>query len=153
MQVPAPRSRPADAGYTVVELIVVLALVGLLLGLAAPPVERALAWARVRGARDVVVMETARARALAVARGGAQLVLDLPRARAWIEAADTATPPESVGDERRLTLTAEGATGDTVRIAYDGLGLGRMAGRTLRFRSGSAEARLTISGYGRVRAW
>ena len=145
-----PRNSP---GYTLFELIIVLGLLGLLLGLAAPPVARALAWARVRTARDVVAMGTARARALAVARGGAELVLDLPRARAWIEAPDTATPPELVGDARWLRLSADGAGGDTVRIGYDDLGLGRMAGRTLRFRSGSAEARLTVSAYGRVRTW
>ncbi len=144
---------PPPKGYTLVELMVVLALLALLLALAAPPVTRALAWARVRAARDIVAMGTARARALAVARGGAALVLDLPRARAWLEAADTSTPPEPVGDERHVTVTVDGAAGDTVRIAYDALGLGRMAGRTLHFRSGPAEARLTISGYGRVRAW
>ncbi len=144
------RTRPA---YTLLELVATLALLAVLVGLAQPPLERALAWARVRTARDLVAMATARTRALAVARGGAALVLDLRTARAWIEAGDTCTPPEAIGDDRRLRLIADGAAGDTVRIAYDGTGLGRLAGRTLRFRSGTAEARLTVSAYGRVRAW
>lgn len=34
---PAPRRRPASAGYTLLELLVVLAVIGLMAGLAAPP--------------------------------------------------------------------------------------------------------------------
>lgn len=153
MWAPGSASGRAVRGYTLLELVAALALTAFLLGLAVPPVRRALAWVRARAARDAVAMGTARARALAVARGGAELVLDLRRATVWLEARDTATPPEPIGDARFLAVSAEGAAGDTVRVAYDGMGLGRMAGRTLRFRAGGAEARLTISAAGRARTW
>lgn len=142
--------RPA---YTLVELAIALLCLAVLLGLAAPPLRRALAWTRVRAARDVVAAQAARARALAVARGGAELVLDLRHARAWLAAADTATPAIPVADERLVRMSADGADSDTLRIAFDGVGLGRVASRTLRFRTAGAEARLTLSGYGRVRLW
>ena len=142
--------RPA---YTLIELACTLMLIAVLLGLAAPPLGRALAWTRVRAARDVVAAEAARARSLAVARGGADLVLDLRHARAWLTAPDTVTPPVEVADQRVVRLSADGADGDTVRIAFDALGLGRVASRTLRFRAAAAEARLTLSSYGRVRLW
>ncbi len=143
-------NRPA---YTIVELACALMLVAVLLGLAAPPLRRALAWTRVRAARDVVAAEATRARALAVARGGAELVLDLRHARAWLAASDTSTTPVPVADERLVRVLADGADGDTLRIGFDALGLGRIASRTLRFRAAGAEARLTFSAYGRVRSW
>ena len=140
------------SAYSLLELCVTLLLLAVLLGLAAPPVRRALTRARVRSAREVVAMELARTRALAVAHGGAALVLDLPRARAWVESGGTTTPPVVVADDRLLRVSADGAAGDTIRIAFDALGLGHIASRTLRFRSGDLEARLTVSSYGRVRS-
>ncbi|HEX9107250.1 MAG TPA: hypothetical protein VF832_08475 [Longimicrobiales bacterium] len=144
---------PARPGHSLLELSFVLLLLGVLLGAGLPPLRRAMAWAQARSARDAVALQAARARALAVARGGADLVLDLPHARAWIESSDTVLAPVVLGDERLLILSADGSPADTVRIGWDGLGVGRIASRTLRFRAGAAEARLTVSGYGRVRAW
>jgi hypothetical protein len=40
-----------------------------------------------------------------------------------------------------------------VEIAFDALGLGRIASQTLRFRLESQEAGLTVSSFGRVRRW
>ncbi len=140
-------------GYSLLELCVTLMLSALLIGIAAPPVRRALLCARVRSARDLVAAELAHARTLAVARGGAQLVLDLAGGRAWVECADTSTPPVRVASDPAVRLSADGNSGDTARIAFDGLGIGILASRTLRIRSAELEARLTVSGYGRVRAW
>jgi Tfp pilus assembly protein FimT len=139
--------------YSLVELVFVLMLLGLLAGLGAPPLRQALAGARARAARDIVSREVTRARALAVARGGAALLLDTRRPSVWIEAPDTVTAPRwlDVGD--RLSVSADGAAADTVRIRFDRAGLGVVANRTLRFRAGNALAGLTVSSYGRVRAW
>lgn len=146
-----PRARAA--GYSLVEVLFALALAGILLGLGVPPVRRALAWARVRSARDLVAAQLARARSLAVMRGGAELVLDLRAARAWVEMRDTATPASMVAEVGAVRIIADGALGDTVRIGYDAMGLGRLSSRTLRFRAGAVEARMTVSSYGRVRTW
>ena len=140
------------SGYSLLEITVVLLLLGVLLGLTVPPFQRALAYAEARSARDVVAGEAARARALAAARGGADVVLDVNRRRVWIEARDTATAPRPLGDGR-LRVWADGVAADTIRLRYDALGLGVLASRTLRFRAGVAEAGLTISSYGRVRSW
>lgn len=146
--------RPARrSGFSLVEMLTALVLAGVLLGLGAPPVRRALAWARVRSARDLVASQLARARSVAVMRGGADLVLDVRRGRAWIEAVDTSTPASAVADAEGVRISADGLAGDTVRIGYDGMGIGRLASRTLRFRAGAVEARMTISSYGRVRTW
>lgn len=145
--------RSRSRGHTLLELCVVLALLALLIGLAAPPVRRAIALARVHAARDLMWSQLARARALAVARGGAGLVLDAARAQAWIEAADTSTGVAALAEAGTVAITVDGAQIDRVRIEFDGLGLGRIASRTLRFRSGGVEAGLTLSSYGRVRVW
>ncbi len=141
-----------SAAYSLAELTVALLLLTVLLGLALPPFRRALAFAEARSARDVVAGEAARARALAAARGGADVVLDVNARRVWIEAVDTSTAPRPLGDGR-LRVSADGTSADTIRLRYDGLGLGVLANRTLRFRAGPAEAGLTISSYGRVRSW
>jgi prepilin-type N-terminal cleavage/methylation domain-containing protein len=144
---------PTRCGYSLVELCLVLALLALLAGMAGPPVRYALALVRVRAARDLVAGQLARTRSLALSRGGAGMVLDLSRAESWIEASDTATPVVAVADGRLVAIGVDGAAAGRVTIAYDALGLGRVASRTFRFRSGPAEARLTISSYGRVRSW
>jgi len=159
MELPRPRTQTqamresSRPGHTLLELSVVLLIVGILLGAGLPPLRRAYGWVQARSARDAAAMQAARARALAVARGGADLVVDLRHARVWIEASDTSLPAVPLGDERRLTIAADGTPADTARIGWDGLGIGRIASRTLRFRVGTAEARLTVSGYGRVRTW
>ena len=52
-----------------------------------------------------------------------------------------------------VAVSSPGFGGDTIVIRYDAIGLGRIANRTLRFERGRAVAGLTISAYGRVRAW
>jgi len=81
------------------------------------------------------------------------MVVDMSRAESWIEASDTTTPIVAMADGGLVAIGVDGAAAGRVTIAYDGLGLGRVASRTFRFRSGPAEARLTISSYGRVRSW
>ncbi len=41
----------------------------------------------------------------------------------------------------------------SLRLRYDGLGIGRIANSTIRLQRGTAEAGLSISAYGRVRTW
>jgi len=133
---------------------VVLALLALLLGAAAPALGGALDGYAVRVARDGLAAELARTRMAAVSHGGAELVVDPAAGRAWIvtRAGDTIRGAV-LGEGLDIQVTPDGAAGGAVAIRFDGLGVGRLASRTVRFRRGRAEAGLTISSYGRVRAW
>ena len=144
-----PRMRN-QAGTTFLELIVVLALLGLLLGIAAPPALRWRDVLAVRAARDQLAAALATTRATATAVGGAALVLDGSAGVYWIVTRGRTGPVTDVGG--RFGVAIEGADG-LVEIPYDALGIGRLANRTLRFRRGRAEAGLVVSAYGRVRRW
>lgn len=154
MVVPRPGThhRPMRnrAGTSFLELIIVLALLGLLLGIAAPPTLRWRDVLAVRAARDEVAAALAVARATATAAGGAALMLDPSSGVFWIDTDGRAGPTTHVGS--RYGVVIEGADG-LVGIHYDALGIGRLANRTLRFRRGRAEAGLVVSAYGRVRRW
>lgn len=148
-------STPAPPGMTLIELALVLLVLGLLLGLSGPRLMRGLHRHAVRSARDVIVAELARARAVAVARGGAVLVLDVAGARCWIETAagDTAGPPVELAQDFGVDLAVDGAGAQRIALRFDGLGIGRMVNRTIRIRRGGLELGLTLSTYGRVRRW
>jgi len=140
------------SGATLLELLVTLTLLGILYGLALPRARRGLDALRVRSARESAFGVAMRVRALAQARGGATLVIDVP--------AHTISAIDSQGIAAEsvhlaafgVDILADGAA-DRVRLRYDGRGIGRMASRTIRFRKGSVEAGLTFSSFGRVRRW
>jgi type II secretory pathway pseudopilin PulG len=137
------------------ELAVVLSILGVLVGLAYPSLRRGLDGIAARGARDALGMGVARARAAAVARGGAALIVDIQGARFWVEAAagDTVGRPVDIGKRYGVRLALEGAPAERVALRFDGLGIGRVTNRTFQVRRGRAEAHLTLSAYGRPRVW
>ncbi|HEX6589358.1 MAG TPA: prepilin-type N-terminal cleavage/methylation domain-containing protein [Longimicrobiales bacterium] len=142
-------------GYTLIELLVVLALLALAIGLAYPSARAASdAWA-VRAARDGVAAVLAGARASALTRRGAEVLLVPDQGVVLLRAGTAPVSPRALLhlDEWRVALTSPGFTGDTIVIRYDAIGIGRLANRTLRFERGRAVAGLTVSAYGRVRAW
>ncbi|MFW6079974.1 MAG: pilus assembly FimT family protein [Gemmatimonadota bacterium] len=144
------------SGTTLVELAVTLLVVGILAGLAAPPFGRGLDRLAVRGARDVLAVSVARARTIAVARGGARLALDVADATVRIVSVDDGAEVEPAVDlhERYgIALAVDGGRDEAVEIRFDGLGIGRSLGATIRIRRGAAEAGITVSAYGRVRTW
>jgi hypothetical protein len=53
-------------------------------------------------------------------------------------------------EEYGVSLDLGGGRTD-VELAYDALGLGRVASQTVVFRRGDATAELVVSGYGRLR--
>lgn len=137
-------------GHTLVELVFVLLLVGVAAASAAPAARRQLDRAMVLGAREAVVGVFAEARLAAVESGGASVRLSAVAGIA--EALVGGTPRRSVfvGDDFGVSMTLSGAA-DDVELAYDGLGLGRVASQTVGFRRGSEVAELVVSAYGRVR--
>ena len=143
-------------GYTVIELLVVLALLALALGLAYPAARRAAdAWA-VRAARDGVAAVIAGARAAALTARGAEVLLVTADGTVLARPTDAASAAHvrlRLLRDWNVSVNSPGFSGDTIIIRYDALGIGRIANRTLRFERGRAVAGLTISAYGRVRAW
>lgn len=147
--------RPASAGATLLELLTALALAATLLAAVAAPIVPALDRLAATAARDAVAGALARTRALAQARGGGTLVLAPAADRVWLEvgAGGALPPPLDLGREFGVDLSVGGSAPDTIRLRWDAYGIGRMASRTILLRRGRAEARLTVSTYGRVRKW
>jgi len=150
----APSCR-APAGATLLELVCALTILAALLGLALPALGALADRAAARAARDALAAAAARTRALALARGGAALVVETRTGRVRIEGLDRSplAPAMDLYQEYDVALATDGAAPDTVRLTFDALGLGRMTSRTFRLRRGRAEARLTIAAYGRIRSW
>lgn len=145
----------ARTGLTLIELAATLLLLGILAALALPPLASARNTIAATAARDAFAAIVARARIEALHAGGASVVLHQGSGRALIE---TARGP--VGDSVAIAHTfgvgvsADGAApGSAVTVSFDAFGVGRVASRTFRFRRGAAEARLSLSSYGRSRRW
>lgn len=143
----------AREGYTLIELVVALGVLGILLGIAAPPALRWRDAASVRSARDEIAAGLARARIAAVAHGGASLWIDAASGRFWIAAANGADVIATVDLADRYGIRVESGSAGAVEVRFDALGIGRLANRTLRVRRRGATAGLTISAYGRYRRW
>lgn len=148
-------SQSAAAGYTLVELVLLMVLVGVLVGLLAPATARVRDTLAVRAARDATAAALARTRMVAIAAGGARLVVVLDSALIAVEAVAGGArtpPPLQLRRDYGVSVHTSGSS-DTVGVEYDALGLGRVASRTLTFRRGAASAGVTVSAFGRVRRW
>lgn len=139
-------------GTTLVELVMALLLLGLLLALAVPPMTRWRDAVASRAARDELAAGLAWTRLSAVSHGGSTLVVDAANGTFWMTTpAGPGRPPVNLADRYAVRLDVGSA--EPVSLEYDGLGVGRHASRTIRFRRGGAEAGLVVSAYGRVRRW
>lgn len=141
------------AGFTLTDLIITLAVLGIVLGMAAPRVAALRAHAAVRSARDAAASTFERARSLAVARGTARVTVDA--------AAGTITIESPIGIAAGAVLRLADTWGVAVGMAgvptavldFNAIGLGVVASRTITITRGSAQAGLTVSSFGRVRRW
>lgn len=138
------------AGFTLLELSVVLAIVSVVLAAAAPRARNARDRIAVRGAREAAAALLARARARAVLRGGAEIEVDEESGRIVVRTDGLPSAELSLGREFGVTVELPGPSRAAV-LRYDALGVGRLANRTVHFRRGEAEASLIVSSYGRVR--
>ena len=143
------RARPA---FTLPELILVLVLIGIVLGIAVPRFLHTLDVLSVRAARDALLSAAARTRSLAVARGGADLVVD-ESARLDVVSVGTVVEQIDLGARYRVLLDIQSSARTRVSLRYDALGVGRLAGLTVRLARGQAESGVTFSAYGRPRLW
>lgn len=144
-----PPARIVRRGAGLLELVVVLALVGLFGGLGvrglAPLRDR---WGVV-GARDALAQLIREARGRAVARAGSRVVVSAVRGDATLESGGVALRTVDLAREFGVTIDLGGRT--EARLVFDPAGVGRMASRTLVLVRGGSRDRLVISTYGRVR--
>jgi len=137
-------------GHTLVELTFVLLLVGAAVSSVAPTARRARDRAAVVGAREALVGLLARARQAAIEAGGAEVRIAAGPASAEATAGGAVLRRVDLASEFGVTLSLGGGAGE-VELAYDALGLGRLASQTVVVRRGGASASLVVSSYGRVR--
>jgi prepilin-type N-terminal cleavage/methylation domain-containing protein len=137
-------------GYTLVELVFVLLLVGVATASAAPAARRQLDRAMVLGAREALVGLLAEARLAAVGSGGASVRVSATARTAEVLVGGVRRRSVLLGTDFGVTLTLSGSATEA-ELSYDALGLGRVASQTIGFRRGDQVAELVVSAYGRVR--
>jgi type II secretory pathway pseudopilin PulG len=137
-------------GHTLIELLFVLTLMGATAASLAPTARKYRERGSVVAAREALVGVLAEARLAAMQSGAARvrISVDPPSAEATVR--DTTLRAVAFGAEFDVALTLSGDRAE-VEIAFDALGLGRVASETVGFRRGDASAELVISSYGRVR--
>jgi prepilin-type N-terminal cleavage/methylation domain-containing protein len=115
-----PYTAPMRAGYSLSELMLVLAVVGLLLGIAVPRLSRAMDYVEVEAAANELVAAHQRARMMAIVRGqvltldvdSAQLRITLPSGTIplWVQQGPAASGVRLSGPTRRFTFSPTGIT-------------------------------------------
>lgn len=140
-------------GFTLVELAFVLVLGTFLLALATPGFLRGRDALALRAAREQLLQSVALARALAPLHGSAEVLLEPATARLTVRSGERVHEQLSLRERYGVELTVEGATLAVVPLRFDGLGIGRLANRTIALRRGAARGGITLSMYGRARAW
>lgn len=149
--------RHPSAGYSLLELLSVLVLLGLLSALAVPSLQAAVQRIRVRGVLHRVGADLYRARALA-ARSGREVVLRFDGdpagcVRGW------AIEDPAAGRSLRVVELAREAPGVCVSVSgsatlrVNARGMPNGAARKVRARLGSAADSLSVSLVGRVYHW
>jgi Tfp pilus assembly protein FimT len=133
-------------GTTLLELILGLLILAILLGGAAVPLTGLRDRLAVTGACQRFTASLALARAAALMHGGAVLVID-PEAWEWRV---VPTPYSPHSGQVRVPDVAIEVGGQEPVIRFDHIGIGRLANRTITFTRGRAQARLTLSIYGRA---
>ena len=164
---------PSSSGFTLVELLVALAITGLLLGLGAPGVGAWLAEQQLQERADALLHALDRARSEAVKRGSRVHVCPdasgaCPgNAAAWEGGWTIAAPPADGGSDAAATIAHERASapGVTIRgnrpvadyVSYTSLGYARRVDGALQMgsftvcRAGHKARKIVLANSGRAR--
>jgi len=143
---------PASAGFTLVELMVVIIMIGLVSLLSAPKMRDALARANVRSARSnsIALYQRARASAIESGRvttlrftGNVALVTAGPRLTGS-GTLDTIGNPQNMFQLYQVSVTAGGP------LTIDPRGLGTSAATTIYLRRAGFTDSFVVTGFGRL---
>jgi len=137
-------------GHTLIELLLVLTLLGASTASLAPTARRYRDRSTVVAAREALVGLLSEARLAAMEAGSGRLVLSRDPWVARVMIGDSTVRAVELGAEYQVELELEGGRAEA-EVAFDALGLGRMASMTIGVRRGDALAALVVSAYGRVR--
>lgn len=140
------------SGRTLIELAAFLGIAALIFALGTARITSLIDRSAVSLAVEEGAVGLRATRRQAVSSGvGASWILDVARARAGVASGGDTAWGGLPGASFSVQVQAEGATGGVpVEVRFDALGIGRVASRTLTFRRGRAEQRLTISSLGRI---
>ena len=137
-------------GHTLVELLFVLVLTGTTVASLAPTARRQRDRSLVLGAREAVVGLLAEARLAAMETGSAGVRITTSPAAAEVFVGTAPLRRAALHADYGVAVSLSGSAA-SVDVAFDALGLGRLASQTITFRRGAESAELVVSGYGRVR--
>lgn len=137
-------------GHTLIELLLVLTLLGATTASLAPTVRRYGDRASVVAAREALVGVIAQARQAAMVAGESRVRIASGPWTARASVADSTLRVVDLEGEYAVTLALNEGRSEA-ELEFNALGLGRLAGQTIRFRRGDAVTELIVSGYGRVR--
>lgn len=119
----APALGLTAAGFSVLELLIVMVMFGVLLAVAVPNLMRAYGQRLPRLAADRFVAQHMRARSTAVRMGRtAVLRIDATTGNAWVEV-EAGASRDTVGGTKSLTDNGMTMTSDRSLLCYDGRGL------------------------------
>lgn len=137
-------------GFSILELVCALGLVAVGVSLLLPAARRVDERLSVVAAREELVGLIVRARGQALVHGGATVVVEQRPPRAWITAGRVIQEHVDLWGRHGAELLISGGR-PRAELRFDGVGLGKMAARSITFRRGTAVARLIVSAYGRIR--
>jgi prepilin-type N-terminal cleavage/methylation domain-containing protein len=136
-------------GFTLIELVVVLSLLTLVVAGVFPALMDRLDHLAVVAAREEIVGLFHQARAVAVAKGGASVLLTSQPSTLRLESGKLVHSYIDLENGRDVRLSFSRSRSE-VELSFDPLGLGRVASQTLTLSRGSSTVRLVISSYGRL---
>jgi type II secretory pathway pseudopilin PulG len=137
-------------GHTLIELLLVLTLLGASTASLAPTARRYRDRSSVVAAREAIVGLLSEARLAAMEAGGSRVTLVGDPSAVGVVVGDSTVRAVDLRGEYQVRLELAGGRTDA-EVAFDALGLGRMAAQTIGVRRGDASAEIIVSAYGRVR--
>ena len=137
------------SGTTLLELAVVLVLIALAGTAVLPAARRQADRSALIGAREAVAAFIARTRTEAMLVGAASLRVRTAEADLAVLTADSLVTVLHLGSQFGVAIELGGGAAEA-ELHFDGLGLGRVASRTITLRRGQDEVALVVSAYGRA---
>ena len=150
-----PVPRASRAGFTLIEILIVVVLIGIMTGIGFPKMRDALVKSDVKSARSQAMLLYAQGRASAQESGRAVtlnfagntvLLTGTPRLLAGAGTVDTIAGPINLVTTYKVTVTGNPSTALTI----DPRGFGSSAGTTIKFTRAGYSDSIVVSNFGRI---